>query len=298
MNQPKKDQGLTLVEILIAITIMSFISILIFGAINRSVRLKVSMDKSSEVAIVGPAISGMFQRDIAQIYSPHLLPKHFSRADTIIRQSQSTSGPSGRESPAGASPPEQPQPAAAPVTDPQQIFAFQPWGFKGEKESMAFFTTAGRRQSAEDKQAEFQQVAYYLADAPEGRKALMRATFPGTKEGRLTITQETEAVETLVYDRVLSLEFRYCHIRENEKKCEDKWDSTSRQGEPHPYPHIIDIDMTLFDTDRPNTPQPLSLSLGLMIDLNIPYGRDNNPFFIARSTASSPTGGRRGEPRP
>lgn len=285
------SQGLTLIEVIIGITLMAFVSLLMYGAINRSYKLKQSLDKGLETQAVVPAVLGLLQRDISQMYSPHVLPKHFVRLTTPVQQSSQSASGTGAPLPPQSQIPNTPQ-------EPGKSFAFDPWPLVGEKDKIAFVATSARRSRIDDPTAEFQQVAYFTRQSSTSKFLELVRVTSQYASGKLDVTERKDSQEVVVYDYFSSFQIQYCFS--DRESCEDRWDSSAKQSEKKPYPDFLKFRMEFVNPENPESKKLVMASFSPLLDFNVFYDKEKNPFLqMSESNSASPSsGGNPGSPSP
>ncbi len=180
------ERGFTLVEILIAITILSFLMISVYTIIDNNIKTKESVvSEDREFLQVHTALYRMDQ-DISQMYSPF----YYSWSQ-IKKQNQNSSGFGGYSS----------NPAANNRFVPSQLFPKVnyknqpvPTVLQEEKTSLSFMTMANRRFLEGQKQSRFAWVEYFLesdqrSDPPAPFILMRRQVSENIFDPRLDLAQ-------------------------------------------------------------------------------------------------------------
>lgn len=149
----RKSQGFTLIEVILAMTILSSMMILVSISISRASKAKVKIQAEVESVSALRDAMRMIRNDINQAYN------HYDYELEITEQSKKK--PS---SPAQPGVPGQPVAPVAPIATPAtpSIRKSPATHFVGEENSINFVTMNNGRMTANDVQADFVEVGYFL----------------------------------------------------------------------------------------------------------------------------------------
>jgi prepilin-type N-terminal cleavage/methylation domain-containing protein len=139
------DQGFTLIEVIIAITVLSFISFSTYQMIDNSSNAKENVTKEDQQIIQTLTVVGRIDSDISQIYNP------------LFSSSKATPGAASANNPYAAEESSTPNGSFDGKTKSGALIP----QFKSEdKSSIIFFTQANRRKMADTKESRFLWVRY------------------------------------------------------------------------------------------------------------------------------------------
>lgn len=139
------DQGFTLIEVIIAITVLSFISFSTYQMIDNSSNAKENVTKEDQQIIQTLTVVGRIDSDISQIYNP------------LFSSSKATPGAANANNPYASEEASTPNGSFDGKTKSGALIP----QFKSEdKSSIIFFTQANRRKMADTKESRFLWVRY------------------------------------------------------------------------------------------------------------------------------------------
>jgi prepilin-type N-terminal cleavage/methylation domain-containing protein len=141
------NQGFTLIEVIIAITVLSFISFSTYQMIDNSSNAKENVTKEDQQIIQTLTVVGRIDSDISQIYNP------------LFSSSKATPNASSANNPYAAEESSTPNGSFDGKTKSGALIP----QFKSEdKSTIIFFTQANRRKMADTKESRFLWVRYGL----------------------------------------------------------------------------------------------------------------------------------------
>lgn len=261
MNSKSPSKGFTLLEVLISIVILAFISLAVFQIMSKTYELRdillVEGEFHSEIRLS----MGILERDITLMYSPLLMlpPK---------------------KSAAQAQPPQQPGGAPAEsavnaITEADRERYFTYWmgimddtglratRFIGERDRLSFVASSHTRVYKDSRESVFAKVAYELradefqealeADAKaqgrEPQKTQMLVKLVNTDVFDYEEENEKTARTYALLHGVTGLKFRYYH-REKDQ-WQDTWDSAKPEFR-NIFPDVIEIQIKVIGPERQN----------------------------------------------
>jgi general secretion pathway protein J len=234
------SKGFTLLEILIAVTILAIISTLTAININKSVKFKAKIEQDlDDYSSVRDAL----------IIMTHDVNTAFHWVDINAELKRQLSG-----TPAG-SPGATPAAPVAPVTTtsgpPGELIPIDKLtSFEGETDFLYLTTLSHVRTIMDTKESDQAKIGYYLKDVKslhghQDTKALIRSESPILDgEGR------KGGVETVLLENIKSLKFRY--MGADDKEWIDKWKTieTDDTTQKNNFPDAVEISITTMRKGR------------------------------------------------
>lgn len=214
-----RRNGFTLIEVLIAIALLSLMSIAIYQVTTRSFELnfKLGSESTDYVSIILSLQT--VERDIAQIYNPTV-------GQTLPPDPSSQEGPSEFWSPQLRSD------------------GMRRARLKGTKEKITFINNGNFRLEADAPQSDFQKVTWEIKSTKDNTYSLNRTT--DWDAFRLENGSETPLVPTTLLENMSSAKFSYYRAEKN--AWEDEWDSESPYAKPESrFPELISLKISVPD---------------------------------------------------
>lgn len=229
-------KGFTLLELLISIAILSFISLGVYQTTASSFSLRENLERDGDFYNSIRVALDIVGRDIAHMYSP-----------------QAAALPGNVGKPAAPGPNGQPSQNFAPNADVLLPFwgaainehGVRPARFVGEETKMTFVAAGNIRLFKDSRESDFIRVTYTFEEDPlgeKGAKALVRRTHTDVFSEREDPEQE---VRYTLLSRVKKIKFSFL---DGEK---DRWDMTPRwdTGDGHYkniFPAMIRVEVEVY----------------------------------------------------
>ncbi|MGZ3694018.1 MAG: PulJ/GspJ family protein [Bdellovibrionota bacterium] len=242
-SRPGSEAGLTLLEIMIAMAILSFVSIAIYEATVRSFRLTFSLGaEANEYSSLALSLQAI-ETDLSQIYSP--------LAETL---------------------PAKPDQAAINFwSPPVRSDGLRRARLKGEKEKLTFIANNNRRVEADSPQSEFLKITWEIESNAGGTYSLYRSTDWDVYHYDDGTAKKPNRVALM--DNLTSAKFSY--YRKENKASEDTWDSEGSFAKPNNrFPEYITLRIEIPDPLNPAKQQPWELMVAPNQNLNILSAED------------------------
>jgi prepilin-type N-terminal cleavage/methylation domain-containing protein len=245
-NSPNNRAGFTLMEILIVIAILAFISLGIYQATVQTFTIRDSIQREGEFYNGIHLVMGIVERDIAQMYTP-----------LIMIQNGPAPAPSG--TPAGAArpsptPSNQPQISSGASADLEHDGTYwaaaldnsglRPSRFQGSDKSISFISASHVRMYKDMPEADLVKITYEFktdSSPPEGTKL--------DSPSMLSKTENVDAFENdefkdkqygVVYPLLHGItKFKFGFYDKRKEKWETSWDS---EKVDNLFPDIIRVE--------------------------------------------------------
>lgn len=282
-NEPKNENGFTLIEIMVALLIMAGLSLIMAQSVKTGLdsRKKIQLQLSEESLIrdamrliVSDIASAFHHRDTTvAIYNKVL---ELRKKKALSPQAPGTVN-SGDGSPAGGSfapgtvssgapppttpPAPDPLAAATPLPIPNQLT-----GFVGSGNEMTFSVKNHVRRFVDARESDQARISYFLRNCRQNQKGgssqclhRMETTNP-TDEFPLAPSDEDDARGVVLVHNVT--EFRLRYIVTGMDEFVDRWDSLpkgSNQETRNRFPDAVEVTLAIHDTNNPaSKPRRLS----------------------------------------
>lgn len=228
-----KRDGFTLLEVLIAMVLLSIISLSIFEAITGSYRLRNTLHNEGDFYNTISLAIGILERDISQIYSPVIMAPETS----------STSGESSDIDAIVAGDTNLATEFWGPAIDTTGI---RPARLEGTQTSLLFVSASHTRIYKEAPESIFSKITYHLESNDdkesglEGTQVLVKTENPNAFD-----LEEDEGDTLRVYPLLHGINnFKFMYYSKEKDRWESKWDTESADHK-HIFPDIIRIEFEL-----------------------------------------------------
>lgn len=244
------NAGFTLIEVMIAMAILAFISLAIYQLTVETYRLRDTLSSEGDFYNGVRLSMDVMQRDVALIYSPLLI------------QPGKTSTPS----PSAPGTPQNPNPQALPpAMNPQDLEvinaaglgqATKYWGpatdktgvrpsrFQGTDQKMSFISASHVRVYRDAAESEFAKIGYELKQdddpANQGSYVLVKTESPNAFED--DDSRDKSVINYPLLHGVKKLKYRY--YRKDKETWESSWDS-EKEDTKNLYPDMVEITIEL-----------------------------------------------------
>ncbi len=233
-NSQRSQNGFTLIETLLTVSILAVMSILAAQTIQRSMQAKVKLqDQIDDLSRVRDALR-LMERDLGLAYHHRDFEKEI--ADKVKALGKPTPPPG---QPGFAPPPDPPEVREAPRQDPTTFFV-------GSDSEMNFVTLNNSRIQSNARQADFQEVGYTLKDCREKNqgKCLWRRTSAVVDSD---VSRGGNDIALL--DHVQELKFRYIGKGKQDWVTEWHSDATGDAVTKDHFPAAVEISLTFQKGD-------------------------------------------------
>jgi prepilin-type N-terminal cleavage/methylation domain-containing protein len=264
-----KNSGFTLLELLIAISILAVLTVFSNQSIQNAMRAKVKIhDKLQDMSAVRDALRVM-ERDINLAY--HYRDIETEYKELVKKNSQTTQTPPPQQPLGTPLAPVQPNPIAAMITawaqkDPDRKDPTT--HFIGANEEIHFASMNSAKLSEETPQADFIKVGYYLTEcrkpggSGQSSKCLVRSSDP-LIEGDIT----RNGPATVLLENVGEFKLRY--IGKGKQDWVSDWNSKNGDGATKDnFPEAVEISIT---TSKMNEKLKVAKKISMQIVAPIRY---------------------------
>jgi prepilin-type N-terminal cleavage/methylation domain-containing protein len=200
----KKQQGFTLIEILIAVIILAFMATMTGSSISRSLKLKAKLDKEIEDDSQLREVVALMTKDINLAF-------HWSDPQSILKQQIIQEALVKNK------------PNPYPNFDKQEFIPNEKLtAFMGEASAVYFTTLSNERQFKNSQESDQAEVAYYLKDMRSLKEKKMTKTLVRRISPILDGDVMQGGKETNLLENIKSLKFRYLS-EESKDLSENSW---------------------------------------------------------------------------
>lgn len=249
----RSSSGFTLIEMLIAMFILSFIAMAVYNNTAQTYKIRDSVENEGDFYNAIRVTLDVMGRDISQIFTPKIAALPGDAGKTAKQQQQPGQGqtPQGTF---GAVPGQQQQdlgPGWAHWGPPVNNFGVRPTRFVGEADKIQFITNSHLRLFQDSRESEFAIVSYSLEDTTN--KASSRATTLVKRENTAVFEENPPEEANVTYplvENVKSLVFKY--LDGEKDRWENKWDSQSQDFKDR-FPDVIEVTLEVFLPNSQNT---------------------------------------------
>lgn len=225
-------KGFTLLEVLIAICVLAFISVGILQAVQQTYGLRIALSTEGDFYNSIRLSMNILQRDLTSVFSPLNLV------------------PNPTPSPSAGSAAQPPPPGTAPP-DPMLAQEFEYWGpaidktgirpsrFVGTENKLTFVTNSHLRVYKDSQESEFAKVAYDLAtdDVDKSAQMLVKTESPDAFSLDTDRKDSNQRVFALLHG---IKKFKYRFYRKDKDTWGPSWDSDSDE-QKNLYPDIVEL---------------------------------------------------------
>ena len=248
LSKPKslrRQSGFTLIEVMISMTLLAFISLAIYQATSSSFRLRERLLGGGDFQNAIRLSLGILDRDFAAIYSPTLM---MNASDTTSTASTPTET---EDSSGGASRVAEELSSGELSRNTRfwggavELSGLRPTRFQGNSQSMSFISASHIRIYKEAPETELTAITYQLDEdkmpgAIEGTRVLMRTADPAIFAIDLG-ERESKSARTFPLIRgVTKLDFKFWNP--DKKEWVRSWDSESNDTK-NLYPSMLQISL-------------------------------------------------------
>ena len=271
----KKQSGFTLLEVILAITILSTLSLLSSQAISRALKARAKIQNEVDDVSTLRDSMRMIRTDI------NLAFHHRDFEQETVDLATKPKAPATPALPGAA-----PQPAA-PVVKREALRLSPVTDFIGNDTEMDFVTLNSGRLTTANLQADFIEVGYSLKDCKNlttgtGSKCLYRRT-----QNVLDDDVKSGGNEIVMLENVSEFKLRY--IGDTKQDWVSSWNSTAKSsdaGTKGRFPDAVEVSLTI---EREIEKKPKSYSMQLVIPVHFSNNSVDKPAGSTATTA--PPGG-------
>jgi len=247
-----KSAGFTLIEVMITMAILAFISLGIFQAVTSSFKIRDELSQEADFYTGIRLAMGIMNKDISMIYSP-----------TLLLNTQPQTSPSGTpQNPSGAPQFDESQIAASTAADLSRSFTFwsaaadksglRPSRFVGTDAKMTFISATHFRVYKDSPESEFAKITYDFEPDSEppinGFKVadsniLVKQTSANVFDNDDLRDRETTHKYTLIRG-ITSFKFSYYKWVDNSFTAYTTWDS-DKDDFKWQIPDMIRVDIEI-----------------------------------------------------
>jgi type II secretion system protein J len=221
---PRESKGFTLIEVLIAIALLSLMSIAIFQVTTRSFDINFRLGKESTDYISVVLTLQNVESDLSQIFTPVFEPLSKN------------------------SPPQMNTPEF--WSDAVRLDGLRRSRLKGTKEKISFITNGNRRVEENAPQSDFLKVIWEIERNSEGTYTLYRST----DWDAFSVEQTKKPNRVALLENLTSASFRY--YRMENKTWEDQWDTESPYAKDESrFPQLVSLKVELPDPANSSSQQ-------------------------------------------
>ena len=234
----RRNPGFTLIELIISMTILAFISLGVYQLTANSFEMREKLEAEADFYNTIRTALAQMERDVLMIYTPQVgaLPRQLAQATVPGQQGQGSGQTAGE-------PPFDPG-VSTPFWGPLfNRFGVRPSRLQGEAGKISFISSSHVRLFKDSHETEFAKITYALEDDRLSRgadgsvpKALVRYEDHDafTDDGR---PSETNARYVLLVP-VVSLKFTFLDGRNDQ--WQNNWDTDGRDTK-NQYPALIKV---------------------------------------------------------
>ena len=247
-------KGFTLLEVILAITILSTLSLLSTQAISRALKARGKIQQEVDDVSTLRDSMRMIRTDINLAF--HHRDFEQETLD-IVNKPATPSVPAGTAPPPPTPPPKRETKRYSPVTH-----------FSGDDSDMNFVTLNSGRMTTANVQADFIEVGYSLKSCNNLTTGLASKCLFRRTQNILDDDIKTGGNEIVMLENVTEFKLRY--IGENKQDWVSMWDSTSRSsdaGTRGQFPDAIEVSLTI---EREIDKKPKSYSMQLVVPIHFP----------------------------
>lgn len=291
MTPSRNDRGFTLLEVVIAMMLMAFLTVITAQAIHRAIHSKIKVQTQiDKYSTLRDALMVM-ERDINLAYNYHDVPTELYNQSLKARQQQQqkTSGTgstvNGGNNPNNPNQPNQPTPVN-PTGAPGTTNSLQPRkeliisGFLGDKHSLNFTSLANVRLAEDSQMSSQAEIGYFLkncrkrTDQAISSQCLWRRVSPIIDDDL-----EKGGESTVLLENVNEFSLRYLGP-DHEKEWIDQWFTDARGDDTtkNKFPYAVEITLSVLDKTSGKKDKPLAMTVVAEIrNPNNPPKKDLDP---------------------
>lgn len=260
-NSRNKSAGFTLIEVMITVAILAFISLGIFQAVTSSFKIRDELTQEADFYTGIRLAMGIMNRDVSMIYSPTLLLNQQQTKSSSSSSSDDSNNPDNSSN-RGAPKFDESQIAASTAADLARSFTFwsaaadksglRPSRFIGTESKMTFISDSNFRVYKDSPESEFAKITYDVEPDNEppingfkvdGSNILVKQSSANVFDNDDLRDREFTHKYTLLRG-VVSCRFSYYRWEDNSFKKFTSWDS-DKEDFRWQIPDMIQVDIEL-----------------------------------------------------
>lgn len=230
-------QGFTLIELMIAMTLLSFIALAVYQNTSQSFALRESVEQEGDFYNSLRVGLDLIGRDINHIYTPQAAALAGDLGKAANPQTMNaTSAP--------------PAPATAFWGEPINTDGVRPSRLQGEATKLSFITNDHMRMFRDTQESDFAKISYSIEDDPyatpgQGGKVLMRkeSTKVFDDEQRNN-TEDESQISYVLIPNIKSVQFEYLDAKTD--RFDNRWDTAQGLDRDRGWPAIIRVTVEVF----------------------------------------------------
>ena len=238
------NRGFTLIEMMIAMSILAFISMAVYQNTTQSFILRDNVERDGDFYNAIRVALDIMGRDLIHIYSPQAgaLPGNLGQAPTQQKNNQTG------------------QMAAIPTEPPTMFWGetinangVRPSRFQGDSDKMSFLINSHMRLFKESHESDFSKIEYFLDDdklAPKNRPAKALIKTENTAAFDMEDRDNDNKQRYVILGNIKSISIQYL---DGEKDIWNKrWDT---MGIDHKgkFPNVIEVTVEVYMPDVNST---------------------------------------------
>lgn len=240
------EAGFTLLEVLISIIVLSFISLGIYQATSETYKLREELLNESDFYNTIRLTMSILQRDITLMYSPIVLLPAASPSPTLAGGFQQVPSPNARPSPSFLQ------------TDPDLAQESDYWGpaldktgirpsrFVGSDKKISFISSSHIRLYKDTPESEFAKVSYELVTDEFDPNALMLVKTESIDVFQMEDRKDVSKRSYPLMHGIKTLKFRFYNKNKDNGTWEPSWDSVDSDEDRNIYPDIVEVNFEVY----------------------------------------------------
>lgn len=285
----RKADGFTLLEVMIAIMLLAFVSVFSGQAINRAIKTKEKVQKDLDRHSMLRDALRVIERDINNAFNYQDFNAKLFNMSLKEREARAKAPATGGAKPPGAPaspvPPPTPGVVQAPFQEtykPKVEFNFTQ--FVGEKNSLHFSTVSNVRMTEDSQASEQAEVGYFLKSC---RRRAQQNVSSNCLWRRVGIVIDDDPLkggeQTVLLENVEKFELRYLGPGK-EKEWVDTW-SSGEKGDAitkGKFPYAVEVTIEVLDKNSVKKDKPLRMTIVASVrnPNNPPPADPNNPNAV------------------
>lgn len=268
----KFNYGFTLIEVILAITILSTLTILTTQAISRALKARTKIQAEvDDVSSLRDSLR-MIRADLNMAFHHRDFEQEIN---DLVTKSQKASAPTQPSQPTGFAPqpPTAPGATAAPARktprgDPATHFV-------GDNEKMGFVTMNNGRMTANAMQADFIEVGYAMKDCRNLSTSKSSHCLFRRVQSVLDNDVTIGGNEVVMLENISEFKLRY--IGEGKQDWSNSWNSTKNSSDEvtkGKYPETVEVTLSV---ERESDGKKRAYSMLFVIPIHYPNNTDKSP---------------------
>jgi prepilin-type N-terminal cleavage/methylation domain-containing protein len=244
------ESGFTLLEVLISIIVLSFISLGIYQATSETYKLREELLNESDFYSTIRLTMGVMQRDVTLMYSPIVLLPQASPSPALAGGFQSVPNPGARPSPSFLQ------------TDPDLAQESDFWGpaldktgirpsrFVGTEKKISFISSSHIRLYKDTQESTFAKVTYELVTDEFDPSSQMLVKTESFDAFQMEERKDTSKRIYPLMHGIKTLKFRFYNKNKDNGTWEPSWDSVDSDEDRNIYPDVIEVNFEVYGLSK------------------------------------------------